>query len=265
LLLPYPQFTGLTSEVYDGSSRYNSGMLRMERRFSQGFTLQGSYSRSRLRARTSMLNDTDAAPFDQISGDDRPTRVTMSGVWDLPLGKGRRWGQRWNTAADSLLGGWQLSGIYIWQSGRPISLGNRYFSGDPNSLSTTYSTKKPDQPVFDLSGFYFHDAAVQTNGVDDPVKQRSDPRISLAYNIRTLPNYLPAFRGAPISVLDLSLVKTAKLGERFKAQFRAEMLNSLNYVQFANPNTTPTSAAFGTVSSQDNSPRMIQLSVKLLF
>jgi hypothetical protein len=265
LLLPYPQFTGITSEIDGGTSRYNSGMVRMERRFAQGFTLEGSYTRSRLRARTSMLNDTDAEPFDQISSDDRPTRVTISGVWELPIGKGRRWGHQWNSAVDSVLGGWQLGGIYIWQSGRPISLGNRYFSGDPNLLTTKYSTKKPDQPVFDLSGSYFHDAAVQTNGVDDPVKQRSDQRIALANNIRTLPNYLPAFRGAPITGLDLSMVKTAKIGERFKAQFRAEMVNSLNYVQFANPNTTPTSAAFGTVSSQDNDPRTLQLSVKLLF
>jgi hypothetical protein len=212
-----------------------------------------------------MLNDTDAEPFDQISSDDRPTRITMSGVWELPIGKGRRWGHQWNRAVDSALGGWQLGGIYIWQSGRPISLGNRCFSGDPNLLTTKYSTKNPDQPVFDLSGFYFHDAAVQTNGVDDPVKQRSDQRIALANNIRTLPNYLPAFRGAPITGLDLSMVKTAKIGERFKAQFRAEMPNLLNFVQFANPNTTPNSAAFGTVSSQDNDPRTLQLSVKLLF
>jgi hypothetical protein len=80
-----------------------------------------------------------------------------------------------------------------------------------------------------------------------------------------LPTYLAGFRGSPITSLDLSMVKSAKIGERFKAQFRAEMLNSSNFVQFANPNTTPNSAAFGTGSSQQNDPRMLQLSVKLLF
>jgi len=265
LLLPYPQFTGLTTETDNGTSRYHSGVLRMERRFAQGFTLNGSYTRSRLRARTSMLNDTDASPLDQVSSDDRPTRVTISGIWELPIGKGRRWGHQWNNLVDSVLGGWQLGGIYIWQSGAPISLGNRYFSGDLNALSTKFNTKTVDRPVFDVSGFYLHDAAVQTNGVDDPVKQRSDQRISLSNNIRTLPNYLAGFRGGPITGLDLSMVKTAKIGERFKAQFRAEMLNSLNFVQFANPSTTPNSAAFGTVSSQQNDPRQMQLSVKLSF
>jgi hypothetical protein len=237
----------------------------MERRFAQGFTLNGSYTRSRLRARTSMLNDTDASALDQVSSDDRPTRVTLSGIWELPIGKGRHWGHQWNNVVDSVLGGWQLGGIYIWQSGAPISLGNRYFSGDLNALSTKFNTKTVDQPVFDVSGFYLHDAAVQTNGVDDPVKQRSDQRISLSNNVRTLPNYLAGFRGGPITGLDLSMVKTAKIGERFKAQFRAEMLNSLNFVQFANPSTTPNSAAFGMVSSQQNDPRQMQLSVKLSF
>ena len=265
LLLPYPQFTGLTTETDNGTSRYHSGVVRMERRFAQGFTLNGSYTRSRLRARTSMLNDTDASPLDQVSSDDRPTRVTLSGIWELPIGKGRHWGHQWNNLVDSVLGGWQLGGIYIWQSGAPISLGNRYFSGDLNALSTKFNTKTVDRPVFDVSGFYLHDAAVQTNGVDDPVKQRSDQRISLSNNIRTLPNYLAGFRGGPITGLDLSMVKTAKIGERFKAQFRAEMLNSLNFVQFANPSTTPNSAAFGTVSSQQNDPRQMQLSVKLSF
>lgn len=265
LLLPYPQFTGLTTETYDGTSRYNSGVVRMERRFRDGFTFEGSYTFSRLRERLSMLNDSDAAPTDQVSIDDRPSRLTMSGIWELPVGRGRHWGRQWGNWVDSFLGGWQLGGIYMWQSGRPISLGNRYFSGDLGALSTKFDTKTVDLPVFNTSGFYFHDAAVQTSGVDDPVKQRNDKRISLANNIRTLPNYLAGFRGSPITGLDLSMVKTAKIGERIKAQFRAEMVNAFNTVQFGDPAVNPTAASFGIVSSQDNYPRQMQLSVKLSF
>ena len=75
------------------------------------------------------------------------------------------------------------------QSGRPISFHDRniYFNGDLGSLKTDYSGDT-NNPVFDISGFYFSDAAVQTNGVADPVKQRADQRIRLVNNIRYFPS-----------------------------------------------------------------------------
>ena len=54
-----------------------------------------------------------------------------------------------------------------------MTMGNVYYDGDITQVKTKY-TKDPNVPVFDTSGFYFHDAAVQTNGVDDPAKQRAD-------------------------------------------------------------------------------------------
>ena len=75
-----------------------------------------------------------------------------------------------------------------------MAMGNVYYNGDITQLKTQY-TDDPTQPVFDISGFYFHDAAVQTNGVDDPAKQRADQRIRLANNIRTLPSRWDGLRG----------------------------------------------------------------------
>ena len=74
-----------------------------------------------------------------------------------------------------LIGGWSVNAIGQFQSGRPLDFGGRniYFNGDLDALKANYSDNS-DVPVFDISGFYFHDAAVQTNGVDDPVKQRAD-------------------------------------------------------------------------------------------
>ena len=73
------------------------------------------------------------------------------------------------------------------RAARTCRSGNVYYNGDITQLKTNY-TNDPTVPVFDISGFYFHDAAVQTNGVDDPAKQRADQRIRLANNIRTLPS-----------------------------------------------------------------------------
>ncbi|MCU1238121.1 MAG: Outer rane receptor for ferrienterochelin and colicin [Candidatus Solibacter sp.] len=267
LLLPFPQFSAVNSERYDGSTHYNGLELRANRRFRSGFTLNMSYGRSRLMERLSLLNPTDVSPENRVSGEDRPNRFQINGIWEVPFGKGRKFGSSWNRLVDGVFGGWQLTGVYVIQSGRPIGVGNLYFTGDPNKVVAHYDKNRIDQPVFDLGGFYFHDAAVQTNGVDDAAKQRADQRIALSNNIRTLATMFPNFRGDRVRGIDCSLIKTVHLTERFRAQVRAEAINALNQVQFNNPGVSPTNAAFGLISasSQLNPPRTIQLGFKLAF
>lgn len=267
ILLPFPQFSAVNSERYDGGTRYHGLELRANRRFSRGFTLNMSYGRSRLRERLSMLNNTDASPEDRVSGEDRPNRFQINGIWELPFGKGRRFGNGWNRLVDGILGGWQLNGVYVIQSGRPISVGNLYFTGDPDRLVANYDKNRLDRPIFAISGFYFQDAAVQTNGAVDPAKQRADQRISLSNNIRTVPSMFANFRGDRVRGIDASLIKNLRIIERLRAQIRAEAINALNQVQFNNPGTSPTSANFGLISasSQLNPPRTIQLGFKLAF
>ena len=142
---------------------------------------------------------------------------------------------------------------------------NIYFNGDLGALKTNFSGST-DQPTFDLSGFYFHDAAVQTGGVDDPVKQRNDQRIRLANNLRYFPSRVPGLRLPGLNNLwDISIVKQIHASERVRAQFHVEFLNAFNRVVYATPITDPTSADFGKVTSQNNLPRDIQLAMKLIF
>ncbi|MGI8742511.1 MAG: carboxypeptidase regulatory-like domain-containing protein [Bryobacteraceae bacterium] len=267
ILLPFPQFNAVNSERYDGSTRYHGLEVRAQRRFRSGFTLNASYGRSRLRERLSLLNNTDALPEDRVSGEDRPNRFQINGIWELPFGQGRKFGSGWNRLVDGIFGGWQLTGVYVIQSGRPIGVGNLYFNGDPNKVVASYDKNKIDAPVFDPGGFYFHDAAVQTNGVDDPAKQRADQRIQLSNNIRTLPSMFPNFRGDRVRGIDTSLIKTVRITERIRAQVRGEAINALNQVQFNNPGLSPSSASFGLIgaSSQLSPPRIIQLGFKVAF
>ena len=166
----------------------------------------------------------------------------------------------------ALIGGWSVQTIGQLQSGRPVDFSGRniYFNGDLSALKTEYSVDS-NQPVFDTSGFYFHDAAVQTNGVDDPAKQRADQRIRLANNLRYFPSRVPGLRGQPLDLWDISIVKQVRLSDRIRAQFHAEFLNAFNKPVFNDPNTDPTSADFGKVTSQNNLPRDIQLAMKLVF
>jgi hypothetical protein len=266
LLRPFPEFTSIASERYDGRAIYHAGQFRLERRFIRGFTLLTSYTWSKVIDELSLLNDTDTKYERRIGSDDIPHRVVVSGIWELPFGKGRKWGHNWNGVVNAILGGWQAGGIYQWQSGRPINLDNRnvYFNCPQGAPRTTIKGSTVDA-TFDTSCFYFHDAAVQTNGIDDPVKQRADTRIRLASNIRTFPSRLSRFRGQPLNLWDLSLIKNFSITEKVKLQTRAEFLNAFNHPQFADPNTDPTSSSFGKTTGQNNLPRNVQIGLKLIF
>jgi carboxypeptidase family protein/TonB-dependent receptor-like protein len=266
LLRPFPQFGTLRTYDDNGTSVYNSGQVKLERRFSAGYSVLASYTYSRFTERAFLLNPTDTSYENRLSQFDVPHRFSISGILELPFGQGRRWAGDARGLADALVGGWSLQAIGQLQSGRPIDFASRniYFNGDLSALKTNYSGDST-QPVFDISGFYFHDAAVQTGGVDDPVKQRNDPRIRLANNLRYFPSRIGGLRGEGLDLWDLSIVKQIHAGPRVRAQLHAEFLNAFNRPIFADPNTDPTSADFGKVTSQNNLPRDIQLAVKILF
>ncbi|MGE3949673.1 MAG: hypothetical protein AB7H86_23605, partial [Blastocatellales bacterium] len=166
---------------------------------------------------------------------------------------------------DTVLGGWQFQGIWQAQNGRPFSIGNVYYNGDITRLKTDISSANVDGRVFDISGFYFNDAAVQTNGVVDPAKQRNDSRIQLANNIRTLPSQFSGLRGDSLNLWDLSVSKNFSFTESIKLQVRGEYLNAFNTPFFNNPNTDPRNSDFGRVTSANNLPRNVQIGLRLVF
>ena len=286
LLKPFPQFTSINSQGFDGTNSFHSAQARLEHRFSAGYTLLANYTWSRFRERVSKLNPTDAQYEDRISDNDVPHRFTLSGVWELPFGRGHRWGggSAW---ANALTSGWSVQALGQVSSGRPLCstsavtgqiaifgfggtqnpcvIGNVYYNGDPTALRANISESTIDSGTFDTGGFYFHDPAVQTAGVDDAAKQRADQRIRLADNLRTLATRFDEFRGQPLNLWDISFVKRLALTERVRLQFNLELLNAFNRVQFSNPNLDPTSSDFGKVTSQANLPRNIQVAAKLLF
>ncbi len=269
LLRPFPEFGDINSIRNDGESIYHSGQFRAEKRFSKGYSLLAAYTWSKYIEEASVLNVTDTDLERRISRDDIPHRVVVSGIWELPFGKSRKWGGGWNSYVDGVLGGWQLNAIFQWQSGRALDLGDRnvvYF-GDPSKLRAdiTSANADPSRKVFDVGGFYFHDAAVQTNGVDDPVKQRADTRISLANNLRYFPSRLPGLRGQNLHLWDISVLKKIRILERLNLELRGEFLNAFNRVQFNDPETNPTNGNFGRVTSQANLPRNVQIGLKLIF
>lgn len=265
LLRPFPQFAGVATADSNGTSQYNSAQVKVEHRFVKGFQLLAAYTYSRYTERVFKLNPTDTAYENRLSTADVPQRLALSGIWELPFGQGRRWASS-GRATDVIVGGWSVQAIGQLQSGRPIDFAGRniYYDGDPAGLKTKYS-KNTDVPVFDTSGFYFHDAAVQTAGVDNAAAQRNDQRIRLASNIRYFPSRINGLRAPMLNLWDISLVKQVHFGNRVRAQFHVEFLNAFNQVYYNNPNTDPTSSSFGKVTSQNSLPRDIQIAAKFAF
>ncbi len=130
LLRPYPQFGSISGSDPAGYTWYHSLQVRTEKRFSDGYTMQLAYTFSKVMEATEFLNPTDAMPYESISSLDRPHRLAASGIWELPLGKRRRFGSSWPGVMDAALGGWQLGLVVSRQSGAPLGFGNAIFTGN---------------------------------------------------------------------------------------------------------------------------------------
>jgi hypothetical protein len=273
LLRPYPEFGTLAIEEYNGSDRYNAVSVRGEKRFRSGNSFTIQYTRSSLHDKLNYLNPADSILEDRVSPNDRPNRLSLGTSLRLPFGREEKWGSQWNTAVDALLGGWQLAGTYQFQTGFPLTFGNLYYDGsrDPKDLVSDIGKKVNGQvlgldvPAWDLSGFYFHDAAVQTGGVDDPAKQRADQRIQLGNNVRYFPSTLPNVRTDNLHLMDLGFYKNFSLPSRVRLQVRIEAINALNYAVLWNPNVDPRNAQFGFINQDRNNPRDIQIGARLTF
>jgi hypothetical protein len=264
LLRPFTQFTGLSTWDDDGSSEYRALQTKLEKRFTHGYTVIAAYTLSKYTEQIARLNATDTVYEERLSTADARHRLTLTGILELPFGQGRRFGTDASGLVDGFIGGWSVQAIGTLQSGRPLEFGNLYFEGDLNALKSKYSSD-PTQDVWDVSGFYFHDAAVQTNGVDDRTKQRNDQRKNLVSNLRYFPSRVDGLLGQGLNLWDISIVKRVRFNDRVRAQFHIEFLNAFNKTVYSNPSTDPSNANFARVTSQTNLPRDIQLAAKFVF
>lgn len=256
-LLRFPQFPNLWVEQSNGSNRYNALQLQLTQRFSKDLTLTMSYTRSRLREKLDYLNPSDTVLEDRISPDDRPSRFTMSTVYQLPVGQGRKFGNDLNRVVDAVIGGWQLNGTYEWQRGEPFLLSPTqvwYFAGQITQVQSHTGENNSQGQKF---------------GIDIPAFNTAGILRLNSFNtgLRNVPTTLDNLRNQAFLNVNLSVSKNFNFGEQKRLQFRAEALNAFNHPYFGNgigldPNTP---GSFGLVTTQRNNPRDIQLGLKFVF
>ena len=179
LLRPWPQFSGVTVEEPIGYTWYHALQMRLEKRFSHDYTFQLSYTWSKAMQATEFLNPTDTVPYRSISDLDRTHHVVVTGIWDLPFGKGKKFGNHFSKPLDLLAGGWQLNGVMQRQSGPPLGFGDVWtlFTGNPDDVVLPKDKRTPDQWFNVNAGFNRNSAqALASNIRVSPLRFSGDPR-----------------------------------------------------------------------------------------
>jgi hypothetical protein len=192
--------------------------------------------------------------------------LAITGVYELPVGRGRTFLSGMPKYADYAIGGWMLGWNFGAQSGSPIGLSQGFIYLCP------------------LASPKHHTVAQWLNpNLTNPSCYASAPSIGgTGYTYVTTPSYSNAVRTYTVPNLDLSLQKTFKVTERISFSLRGEAFNSLNSVLLGGPDTTPTDGAaapvynavtnhtywsgFGAVGpNQDNTPRNLRVSGRINF
>jgi len=272
LLTPFPQFAALSITEYNGTSSYQSYALQFVKRFTGGLSLNGSYTFSKERITAQYLNPQDTEMTEMISPFERPHRFTFSSIYELPFGKNRAFGSSWNGLVDGIFGGWQLQGVYEWQSGEPLLLGNVYYNGDITKLKSMVGKKNEqgqtygvDIPAWDVTGFYVGGIPLAANvpGFGNNFQTNTGNNNVL----RNIPFTIDGLRNQRYLKFDLGISKNFRIREGMKFQIRFEAINALNTPYFgAGIGLAPgTVTAFGKVTGQRNPPRDIQIGGKFTF
>jgi len=125
LLTPYPLFTGVTYNTQQGYNMYNSLQVNAERRFANGFTGTFVFTWQNDMEATSFLHAGDPLPEKLPATTDFPVYFSASGIYSLPIGRGRLLLGNSSKIVNALLGGWQIEGVYRYQSGPPLGFRQR--------------------------------------------------------------------------------------------------------------------------------------------
>jgi hypothetical protein len=252
LLRPFPAFGDIITTNNDGKTWYHSGQFSLQKRFSQGYTVQASYTWSKWIQQTEYLNAGDATPTRMISDQDVPHKLSVSALYSLPFGRGQRFFKDAGWTLNALLGGWQLQGVYTMQSGFPVPFAtDAFYNGGEISIPSSQRT----------TARWFNTAVFTS------VLNNTATNATPVSHLRSLPLRFGSVRRDYINNMDLALLKDVLIREEMKIQLRFEAINARNEPYFPAPVVNPTSAAFGRISAsnQDNYARRIQLGIKFLF
>jgi Carboxypeptidase regulatory-like domain len=303
LLRPNPVVDSDIDETTSaGKATYYALLAKAERRYSNGFSMLQSFTWGRTYSQDAYLGNTNLLLYNprQIDGGDVRFHYTLAPIYELPFGKGKRFLKGSNRAMELLVGGWDVVGIYNFQSGTPITLPTNttaFYRGDASPdknitrgrtgtyFDTTAFRAYPNKStpisllqqypswtgVSALPGYSYVPTANDTakNGVYNDFISNNGFTF-FQHTPYPWPQTFGDIREPPTDTLTAGLHKNFIFSETFRFQLRADATNVLNHPQFGNIGTDPNSAYFGMLSgalvpTTVNNPRVIEIAGKLYF
>jgi len=273
-LQTYPQFNAnsVTEQLIPGSEgTYNALNARVAKTMGHGITLNGVFEWSHLLGTYNQLNPGGPLNYGENTSD-YPFHFAGYGTYLIPVGRGRQFFTNDNRIVDGFVGGWQISAVYQFLSGTPMSWNNAIYTGtswsDFHNKQHDSAAVVSGKPVFNTTAF---DTRTCMNGGsscnNDPTNGSPyNPNVQPGtYNFRTFPQYL--LRQDYTSNWDSNVQKDIKSWENIDLQLRLDCFNLLNRPQYNTPNVSPTSSLFGTATGvySGTNARQFQVGAHLEF
>ena len=266
MLRPYPQYGTISTPMFTvGQSNYQGAQATFNRRFSHGFTFSAGYTFSK---KIDNLLATPRNPFDYSlekarGGIDHRHVFTASSTFQLPFGAGRALNPG-NPVVRAIVSRWTVSGLFTFASGAPLAL-----TGTACNAGGILGTCIPNyNPAFSgpvrINGNYGDGNLI--GGTVTSFLDRTAFVAPAAYTVGNLPRTGVYGLNAPFnSSIDMSVRREFAIRERIKFAIQADAFNVNNTVRFGAPGLNPDAATFGTITSQANKPRAMQLNARITF
>jgi hypothetical protein len=256
-LRPYPQFLTVTEQAAKaGRTFYNGGSVLLRKRFSQGLQFEANYTWSRnlgysesgqagFGTTSNILQDDANRTLEwALIPNDVPHAFVAYWTYDLPFGRGKRWG------------GWQISGIHRYQSGVPLSILTT------NTLPIFNRALRPNvNPGVERS------TGIALGDFQPGTDRRINPAAFSIPGPFTFGNAAASYsdvRNFPTLNEDFSLVKNTRITERFSFDFTAQFINAFNRHRFADINVNANTPLFGQATGSSLG-RIVTLGLKVRF
>jgi hypothetical protein len=259
---PFPNFGVYIDSTWSGTSKYNGLNAKLEHH-GRDLLATFAYTWSKSTDSKSAAAGIGASGYNGwqgfldnhnpgldygLSDFDVDHRAVASFVWNLPFGKGQRFGGSSSRAKEAIVGGWQVNGIYTWQRGFPITIQ----AADLGNVFDSFGTNRAN-----LSG----DPTAGGGTIEQWFNTGAFSQPALGQFGNTKRNFL---RGPGINNLDLALFKNFDVSHGARLQFRFESFNAFNHPQFTDVATNLTDPAFGRVTGA-RAGRINQLGLKLIW
>jgi hypothetical protein len=279
---PFPLWAVLQSVHNGGVSNYNNVTAEVTKRFSNGLQFQSSYSFTRDLSDEGGSNPT---AFVGAGGNfvtdrfhpgldygnviyDRRHRFLTTYLYELPFGNGKKFLNGSNRFVDGVLGGWELGGVIVVQSGPFLTPTQSTNDSAGTGIFNTVGTGRADvvrgispYAAPKGSGLFFNPAAFAIPGANSDGTFSTTGRFGNAA--------VGSLVGPGTRAVSMSLIKTVKFSESAKLQFGAEVANLLNHRNYEPPNLAVDTAGLGTITglqtAEGAGPRAVQLTARISF